>query len=115
MKPSDRVERWLGDLVATLDTAATLADRGRGVYDTDPAVPLAFEALSNRVGDLAKRLVAVDPGRFTDPIWAQAARNRDFVVHHYDRIDRAALWQTVTQSFPKLREAALLMLHDGSP
>jgi uncharacterized protein with HEPN domain len=40
------------------------------------------------------------------PIWAQAARSRDVVVHHYDRIDRDALWMTVTRSFPQLRAAA---------
>ncbi|GGI45810.1 uncharacterized protein with HEPN domain [Agromyces flavus] len=103
MKPSDRVDRWLDDLTATLDTAAAVAARGRDAFDDDPAIPLAFEALSNRVGDLAKRLVAADPTRFADPIWSQAARNRDFVVHHYDRVDADALWVTVTRSFPELR------------
>lgn len=37
------------------------------------------------------------------PIWRQAARNRDFVVHHYDRVDEQALWTTVSVSFPELR------------
>jgi uncharacterized protein with HEPN domain len=106
VRPADRVDRWLDDLAATLETAADLTARGREAFDRDPAVPLAFEALSNRVGDLARRLVAVDPERFGDPIWAQAARNRDFVVHHYDRIDPDALWETVSRSFPEL--AALL-------
>ncbi|GAA4048777.1 HepT-like ribonuclease domain-containing protein [Agromyces indicus] len=103
MRPSDRVDRWLGDLAATLDTAAALVARGRDAFDRDAAIPLAFEALSNRVGDLAKRLVAADPARFSDPIWSQAARNRDFVVHHYDRVDADALWVTVDRSFAELR------------
>ncbi|MBM7505906.1 DUF86 domain-containing protein [Agromyces aurantiacus] len=103
MRPSDRVDRWLDDLASSLDTAAALVARGRAAFDGDPAIPLAFEALSNRVGDLAKRLVAADPSRFRDPIWSQAARNRDCVVHHYDRVDSDALWQTVARSFPELR------------
>lgn len=103
MRSSDRVDRWLDDLAATLDTAAALVARGREAFDRDPAIALAFEALSNRVGDLAKRLVAADPARFSDPIWSQAARNRDFVVHHYDRVDADALWVTVDRSFPELR------------
>jgi uncharacterized protein with HEPN domain len=103
VRSSDRVDRWLDDLAATLDTASTLVARGREAFDHDPAIPLAFEALSNRVGDLAKRLVAADPARFGDPIWSQAARNRDFVVHHYDRVDADALWVTVDRSFPELR------------
>lgn len=105
MKPSDRVPRWVADLESTLDAAALLVDRGRDEFDLDPALPLAFEALCNRVGDLAKRLVAADPDRFAEPIWSQAARNRDFVVHHYDRLDADVLWNTVARSFPDLRGA----------
>ncbi|WP_222124124.1 DUF86 domain-containing protein [Microbacterium paludicola] len=105
MKGDERVVRWLDDLGATLATASALASRGRESFDTDPAVPLAFEALSNRIGDLAKRLLAADPERFSDLIWRQAARQRDFVVHHYDRIDTDLLWRTVTESFPKLAAA----------
>ncbi len=104
MTSLDRVDRWINDLIATLDQAVELVERGREAFDSAPAVPLAFEALSNRVGDLAKRLVATDAERFSDPIWRQAARNRDFVVHHYDRVDADLLWSTVTVSFPRLAE-----------
>lgn len=99
----DRTERWLSDLAVNLDQAAELVARGRAAYDADLALRLAFEALSNRVGDLAKRLIAADEARFAHPIWRQAARNRDFVVHHYDRVDEQALWVTVSVSFPELR------------
>lgn len=98
-----RIDRWLADLSLTLDNTKELVARGREAFDQDSALPLAFEALCNRVGDLAKRILAADPVRFSDPIWRQAARNRDFVVHHYDRLDKDALWVTVTVSFPELR------------
>lgn len=106
MKDADRIARWLADLEATLERAAELAERGRESFDNDSALPLAFEALSNRVGDLAKRLIGVDPQRFSQPSWRQAARHRDFVVHHYDRLDTDLLWQTVTQNFPQLARLA---------
>ncbi|HEY5877470.1 MAG TPA: HepT-like ribonuclease domain-containing protein [Nakamurella sp.] len=115
MTETERIDRWLADLLATLDVAAELAERGRDDFDSDLALPLAFEALSNRAGEFAKRLIAAEPSRFTEPVWAQAARNRDFVVHHYDRIDRDALWQTVTQSFPQLRTAAARHRPNSSP
>lgn len=102
----DRIDQWLDDLEAVLALAADLVARGSYSFDEDPALPLAFEALANRIGDLSKRLCAADPERFSDPIWSQAARNRDFVVHHYDRIDSVALWNTVAVSFPRLREVA---------
>ncbi|GAA1058562.1 hypothetical protein GCM10017608_35510 [Agromyces luteolus] len=104
MRPDVRIDRWLDDLSATLETASTLVARGHEDFVRDPAIPLAFEALSNRVGDLAKRLVAADPSRFSDPLWSQAARNRDFVVHHDDRVDADALWVTASRSFPELAE-----------
>ena len=104
MNAEDRVDRWLDDLRQTLDTAADLVSRGRESFDSDPAIPLAFEALSNRVGELAKRLTGADPTRFDAPIWRQAARNRDFVVHHDDRIDRDALWLTVARDFRELAD-----------
>ncbi|REJ05138.1 DUF86 domain-containing protein [Microbacterium bovistercoris] len=104
MRDADRIERCLADLASTLEQAASLVDRGERAYAEDPALPLAFEALVNRVGDLSKRLVAADAGRFPHPIWRAAARTRDFVVHHYDRIDEAALWNTVSVSFPQLAE-----------
>lgn len=105
MKDDDRIGRWIADLRATLDQAEELAARGEEAFRRDPALPLAFEALSNRVGELSKRLVTAAPGRFADAVWRQAARNRDFVVHHYDRVDSALLWRTVVVSFPLLREA----------
>lgn len=100
----DQTTRWVTELRTTLDTAAQLVDRGRYAYDTDPALRLAFEALSNRVGDLAKRLVALDPARFDAPVWSAAARNRDVVAHHYHRIDLELLWQTVAHDFATLGE-----------
>ena len=102
MKAAERTPQLLDDLHHTLSAAAELASRGREAYDSDPALPLAFEALSTRVGELAKRLVALDPTRFSDTIWSSAARNRDFVVHHYNRIDNDLLWDTVVGAFPKL-------------
>lgn len=104
MNDEDRVARWLEDLRATLDKSDDLVARGEEAFHTDPALPLAFEALSNRVGELAKRLAAADPERFSGFHLRQAARNRDFVVHHYNRIDVAMLWRTVVVSFPRLRD-----------
>lgn len=105
MNGEDRVARLLDALDETLARAASLAGRGLDAYRADPALPLAFEALSNRVGDLAKRLGEADPPRFRDGIWRNASRNRDFVVHHYDRVDADLLWRTVTVSFPLLADA----------
>ena len=98
----NRSARILDDLAATLATADELARRGCEQFDADPALPLAFEALANRVGDLCKQLVALDAERFSHQMWTLAARNRDFIVHHYNRIDADVLWSTIITSFPEL-------------
>ncbi|MDF2991421.1 MAG: hypothetical protein K0S37_1935 [Microbacterium sp.] len=103
MRPEDRIDRWIDDLTEALDLADELVARGRDAYDADPAMSLAFQTLAIRVGEIAKRLVAADPERFSSPEWSLAARQRDFVVHHYHRVDDDALWETVSDHLPKLR------------
>lgn len=101
---ADRVEAWQVELEMTLADSAALAARGRESFDSDRALPLAFEALCNRVGELCKRLVEAAPESFTHPVWRQAIRNRNFVVHQYHQIDSDALWETVTAGFAELAQ-----------
>ncbi|MES2865689.1 HepT-like ribonuclease domain-containing protein [Microbacterium sp. KRD172] len=110
MNDGERIERWLRELAATLQAAAGLAARGEDAFRNDPALPLAFEALSNRVGDLSKRLTRADPDRFSNSAWRAAARHRDFVVHHYGALDHDLLWSTVVDSFPRLAELVRVQL-----
>ncbi len=106
MNVSDRIDGLLEDLEDSLRSAAELVARGRRDFDNDLAVRLAFEALSNRVGEVAKLLTKLDPQRFAEPEWSFASRHRDKIVHHYNSIDLEALWSTVTIHFPRLRELA---------
>lgn len=102
MTRPERVPKLLEELATNLESAAPLVARGRAAFDDDPAIPLAFEALSNRIGDLCKQLLAADPERFAEETWTLAARNRDLVVHHYQRIVPDRLWTTVSAHFPQL-------------
>jgi hypothetical protein len=70
----ERTRRWLVDLESALVDAEEIAARGRDAFDTDRALPLACEALCNRVGDLAKKLIAADGTLFGAPLWKQAER-----------------------------------------
>lgn len=104
MNANERVEGVLDDLENTLHTAAELVARGRIAFDADFAIRLAFEALSNRLGEAAKQLTQLDSGRFSEPVWSLAAKNRDKIVHHYNIIDLDVLWNTVATDFPQIGE-----------
>ncbi|MBF4462926.1 MULTISPECIES: DUF86 domain-containing protein [unclassified Rathayibacter] len=110
-----RAERWLSLLADDCENARLLVSRGRHAFDSDPALPLAFEALANRIGDISKRLMNDDPARFSEPLWSLAARNRDFVVHHYDVVDRNRLWLTVVNDFPSVAALVAEKLAHKSP
>lgn len=103
----NRQTRWLQDLEEVLRQGADLASRGYDAYSSDPALPLAMEALCVRAGEIARRLITADPDHFSDEIWTLVARNRDFLAHHYDRIDIEMLWATVNRDFPALRQLVL--------
>jgi uncharacterized protein with HEPN domain len=110
-----RIESWLNDRAPVLADAQLLVDRGHEAYRSDLALPLAFEALSNRAGDLSKKLRAPNPQRSAEEIWSQAARNRDFVVHQYHRVDADLLWTTLVRDFPRLAELVDEQLRPQSP
>ncbi|NQX16167.1 DUF86 domain-containing protein [Rathayibacter sp. VKM Ac-2857] len=110
---TDRAARWLALIVEDCEKARGLVQRGHAAFEEDPALPLAFEALANRIGDLAKRLVHLDPVQFSEPLWSIAAKNRDFIVHHYDIVDRDRLWLTVANDFPSVDELARQKLADS--
>ncbi|MCU1411881.1 MAG: hypothetical protein JWR04_2588 [Rhodoglobus sp.] len=106
MNADDRAEGLLEDLEKTLQAAAELVARGRIAFDDDIAIRLAFEALSNRLGEVAKQLTQLDSQRFSEPVWSFAAKNRDKIVHHYNIIDLDVLWETVATDFPQIGELA---------
>jgi len=107
VKRADRIEGLLDDLRHTLVPAAELVDRGHTAFDGDVALRLAFEALSNRVGEVTKQLVHLDPDRLPEPEWSLASRHRDKVVHHYNSVNADRLWSTVTTEFPRLLVLAM--------
>jgi len=93
---------WVSLLKENLDTAETLFVCSREEFLNDPTLQLAGEALIMRVGDLAKQLHGIEPSLRENALWRSAARSRDFVAHHYHRVDVELLWETLSISFPEL-------------
>ena len=102
MLSNPKSQRWVSLLEENLATANTLFACSREQFLNDPTLQLAGEALVMRVGDLAKQLHGIEPALWESSVWQSAARSRDFVAHHYHRVDVELLWETLSVSFPDL-------------
>ena len=102
MLNNPKSQRWVYLLEENLDTAKALLACSREEFLNDPTLQLAGEALIMRVGDLAKHLHRIEPALWENSVWQAAARTRDFVAHHYHRVDVELLWETLSISFPEL-------------
>lgn len=108
---------WLRDIVTACQQIATYVARGRVVYDADPAIldALVFQLMT--IGEAAKALQQSGfDARFPDLPWSAMARTRDRIAHHYFRLDREIVWDTVTKDIPALAPAAVAALASlGTP
>lgn len=79
--------------------------RSRADLETDELLRLALTKLVEIVGEAAKQTGSDARDRHPKVPWAEAARMRDRLVHHYFNIDLDVLWSTVTEDIPALLEA----------
>jgi uncharacterized protein with HEPN domain len=79
--------------------------RSREDLDSDELLRLALTKLVEIVGEAAKQVGEESRNRYPRVRWAEAARMRDRLVHHYFDINVDVLWATVTQDLPALLEA----------
>lgn len=76
--------------------------RSRGDLDSDELLRLALTKLVEIVGEAAKQVGEKSRKWHPRVPWAEAARMRDRLVHHYFDINLGVLWTTVTQDLPAL-------------
>ncbi|MGH9896637.1 MAG: HepT-like ribonuclease domain-containing protein [bacterium] len=99
--PPDEVRlRHIRDAIQT--AVRFVAGRERHHLDTEEMLRLALTKLVEIVGEAAKQVNADTRARYPDVAWADAARMRDRLVHHYFDIDLDILWATVTEDLPSL-------------
>lgn len=102
MLTNPQSRRWVTLLRENLSTSHLVTNCSKEEFVKNPTLQLAGEALAIRVGDLAKKIMVNEPSLGGKEIWQSAARNRDFLAHHYHHIDIDILWETVTVSFAQL-------------
>ena len=57
------------------------------------------------IGEAAKRLSDDTTAKYSEVDWKDIAGMRDKLVHNYFGVDLDAVWDTVVQDLPKLRQA----------
>jgi uncharacterized protein with HEPN domain len=104
-------DAWLRDIVTACQRIETYVARGRVAYDADPAIldALVFQLIT--IGEAAKALQQASfDERFPELPWSAMARTRDRIAHHYFRLDREIVWDTVTKDIPALAPGAIAAL-----
>jgi uncharacterized protein with HEPN domain len=76
--------------------------RGRADLETDEMLRFALVKLVEIVGEAAKQVTDETRSAYPEVAWAEAARMRDRLVHHYFDINLDVLWSTVTEDLPAL-------------
>jgi uncharacterized protein with HEPN domain len=97
-----RPRQRLDDILEAAAVAATIAARGRQVFDDDPVVRLAAEAAVTRIGEAASRLPDEITALATDVPWAQIRGMRNVMTHAYFDIETDVLWTTIARDIPAL-------------
>ena len=87
---------------AASKAVAFSSGRSRADLDEDEMLRFALVKLVEIVGEAAKQVSEETRVSYPNVAWAEAARMRDRLVHHYFDINLDVLWSTVTEDLPTL-------------
>lgn len=93
----------IDDMLAHAREALLLMrERSRSDLDTDRLLNLALERLLEIVGEAANRVPKEQQALYPEIPWPQIGSLRNRLIHGYDSVDLAILWQVVTVDLPLL-------------
>lgn len=64
------------------------------------------------IGEVVKRLKPETIRPYPDVKWSDLAKFRDFLIHHYERVEPERLWEYVESDLPPLKGAVTTILDD---
>jgi uncharacterized protein with HEPN domain len=89
-----------------LDSAQEAVELARGRkredLDNDRMLNLALTRLLEVVGEAATRVPQEDRAKYPAVPWEQIIGLRNRLIHGYDSVDMAIVWQIVTTDLPSL-------------
>ena len=90
-----QVRQILEDLAGFVAMAERLHGRGETTFMGDEALPLAAEAVINRIGEAVNRLPDAFKADFPDVPWKAIRGMRKLLTHHYGSANPVMIWQTL--------------------
>ena len=105
-------EAFLVDVLDAADAIVRyLGDRDQAAYLSDDMLRAAVERRFTIVGEASNRLLRHYPDLAgTIPELGKAVAFRNILVHGYAEVDDGAVWLTIKEHLPGLRERVVLLL-----
>jgi uncharacterized protein with HEPN domain len=95
--------RAIADLLRFTDEAADLAARGNSAFEGDRMLQLAAIAIITRIGEASNRVPDDERAKYPGVPWRSIVGMRNRLVHDYDVIDFALVWEVIEHHLPALR------------
>ena len=109
-------ERWFGDI---LDAIVSIEQFTSGMdfelFSSNPMAVAAIERKLQIISEAATRLGKEAEQRIPGQPWRDIRGIGNQLRHAYERIDRSAIWNTVTDDLPPLKAALLTIVADSGP
>ncbi len=76
--------------------------RSRTELESDRLFSLAMTRLLEIIGEAANRVPSEERGRYPDIDWTHIIGMKSRIIHGYDVVDLAVVWDTVAEDLPPL-------------
>ena len=100
-RTDDRDALLVADIVGAADKLAQIVREGREAFDNDWKARHSAERLLEIIGEAADRLSDDFQRRIPQLRISDAKKTRNFVIHHYSRVDYDEIWDTILISVPQ--------------
>lgn len=112
-EPADRIEDIL-DAIRVIRSAQRRMETAE-VEDDVELTDIAFDAILHNltvIGEATKALPDALLASRSDVPWSEIAKQRDFITHHYHRIESVVVRRTIDAPLTALETACLQLLDD---
>lgn len=95
-----KAAKELAHIQGWLERVEEVTRHGKGAYLAGDLLQEAGDSLMMKLGEAANRLSRLGVLAPEGVEWALAVANRNFIIPHYDEVDRDLTWLTLSRDLP---------------